>query len=120
MAECIHCEIHDLLESHLEAEDANLAEIASKVTEVLADLILMVPPPTGARCSPISWRIWVSSCSKKTKRRRNRLGPVHAGWGIDPYETRGVIPERGLSPASLLVGYQNTIEAAGPDFVKTN
>jgi hypothetical protein len=44
MSECIHCEIHDLLESHLEAEDANLAEIASKVTEVLADLILMVPP----------------------------------------------------------------------------
>jgi hypothetical protein len=44
MSECIHCEIHDLLESHLEAEDANIAEIASKVTEVLADLILMVPP----------------------------------------------------------------------------
>jgi hypothetical protein len=44
MSDCIHCEIHDLLESHLEAEDVNLAEIASKVTEVLADLILMVPP----------------------------------------------------------------------------
>src|SRR5262249_23062353 len=44
MSDCIHCEIHDLLESHLEAEDANVAEIASKVTEVLADLILMVPP----------------------------------------------------------------------------
>ncbi len=44
MSDCIHCEIHDLLESHLEGEDANLAEIASKVTEVLADLILMVPP----------------------------------------------------------------------------
>ena len=44
MSDCFHCEIHDLLESHLEAEDANLAEIASKVTEVLADLILMVPP----------------------------------------------------------------------------
>jgi hypothetical protein len=44
MSECIHCEIHDLLESHLEADDANIAEIASKVTEVLADLILMVPP----------------------------------------------------------------------------
>jgi hypothetical protein len=44
MSECIHCEIHDLLESQLESEDANLAEIASKVTEVLADLILMVPP----------------------------------------------------------------------------
>jgi hypothetical protein len=44
MSECIHCEIHDLLESHLETEEANLAEIASKVTEVLADLILMAPP----------------------------------------------------------------------------
>ena len=44
MSECIHCEIHDLLESHLQSEEANLAEIASKVTEVLADLILMAPP----------------------------------------------------------------------------
>jgi hypothetical protein len=44
MSDCIHCEIHDLLESHLEAEEANLAEIAAKVTEVLADLILMAPP----------------------------------------------------------------------------
>jgi hypothetical protein len=43
MSECIHCDIHDLLENHLEADDANIAEIASKVTEVLADLILMVP-----------------------------------------------------------------------------
>jgi hypothetical protein len=44
MSDCIHCEIHDLLETHLQTEDANLAEIASKVTEVLADLILMAPP----------------------------------------------------------------------------
>jgi hypothetical protein len=44
MSECIHCDIHDLLESHLEAEDANIADVAAKVTEVLADLILMVPP----------------------------------------------------------------------------
>jgi hypothetical protein len=44
MSECIHCDIHDLLESHLEADDANIADIAAKVTEVLADLILMVPP----------------------------------------------------------------------------
>ncbi len=44
MSECIHCDIHDLLESHLDSEDANIAEVASKVTEVLADLILMVPP----------------------------------------------------------------------------
>ena len=44
MSECIHCDIHDLLENHLEADDANIAEIAAKVTEVLADLVLMVPP----------------------------------------------------------------------------
>jgi hypothetical protein len=44
MSECIHCDIHDLLESHLEADDANIADVAAKVTEVLADLILMVPP----------------------------------------------------------------------------
>lgn len=44
MSECIHCEIHDLLESHLQSDDADLAEIASKVTEVLADLILMAAP----------------------------------------------------------------------------
>ena len=43
MSECIHCDIHDLLETHLEADDANIAEIAAKVTEVLADLVLMVP-----------------------------------------------------------------------------
>jgi hypothetical protein len=44
MSECIHCEIHDLLENHLQGEEVNLTEIASKVTEVLADLIVMAPP----------------------------------------------------------------------------
>jgi hypothetical protein len=44
MSDCIHCEIHDLLENHLQSEDANLADIAAKVTEVLADLILMMAP----------------------------------------------------------------------------
>jgi len=43
MSDCLHCEIHDLLEVRLQAEDANLAEIAAKVTEVLADLVLMAP-----------------------------------------------------------------------------
>ena len=42
MPECLHCDIHELLESRLQNE-ANLAEIAAKVTEVLADLILMAP-----------------------------------------------------------------------------
>jgi hypothetical protein len=44
MSDCLHCEIHDMLESHLQGEQVNLAEIAAKVTEVLADLILMAPP----------------------------------------------------------------------------
>ena len=44
MAECLHCEIHELLDSQLQGEDVNVAEIAAKVTEVLADIILMVPP----------------------------------------------------------------------------
>jgi hypothetical protein len=44
MSECLHCEIHDLLESHLQSEQANLAEIAAKVTEVLGDLILLAAP----------------------------------------------------------------------------
>jgi len=34
----------ELLESHLQSQDANLAEVAAKVTEVLADLVLTAPP----------------------------------------------------------------------------
>ena len=44
MSDCIHCQIHDLLESHLQNPEANVADIAFKVTEVLADLILMASP----------------------------------------------------------------------------
>jgi hypothetical protein len=43
MADCLHCDIHDLLEGHLQSSDANLTDIAAKVTEVLADLILLAP-----------------------------------------------------------------------------
>jgi hypothetical protein len=44
MSDCIHCDIHDLLESRLQGSEVNLVEIAAKVTEVLADLILLAPP----------------------------------------------------------------------------
>jgi hypothetical protein len=44
MTDCMHCDIHELLEVHLQAEHADVADIAAKVTEVLADLILMAPP----------------------------------------------------------------------------
>ena len=41
MSDCLHCDIHELLESELQGKEANLVEITAKVTEVLADLILM-------------------------------------------------------------------------------
>jgi len=44
MGECLHCDIHELLDSELEGKEATLAEIAAKVTEVLADIILTAPP----------------------------------------------------------------------------
>jgi len=44
MSNCLHCDIHEMLQNHLQSEQADLAEIAAKVTEVLADLILMAPP----------------------------------------------------------------------------
>jgi hypothetical protein len=44
MSDCIHCDIHELLESRLHGNEVNLGEIAAKVTEVLADLILLAPP----------------------------------------------------------------------------
>jgi hypothetical protein len=44
MTDCLHCDIHEMLEVHLQAEQADLAEIAARVTEVLADLILTAPP----------------------------------------------------------------------------
>jgi hypothetical protein len=44
MSDCLHCEILELLESRLQNQEVNLAEVAAKVTEVVADLILMAPP----------------------------------------------------------------------------
>lgn len=44
MSDCLHCDIHELLDSELQDKEANIVEIAAKVTEVLADIILMVPP----------------------------------------------------------------------------
>jgi hypothetical protein len=44
MSECLHCDIHELLDRQLQGKEANLTEIAAKVTEVLADVILTAPP----------------------------------------------------------------------------
>jgi hypothetical protein len=49
MSDCLHCDIHEMMESQLQSEQADLADIAAKVTEVLADLILMAPPDEQLR-----------------------------------------------------------------------
>jgi hypothetical protein len=48
MPDCIHCEIHDLLEPELAREGADLGQISAKVTEVLADLVLIAAPEDRA------------------------------------------------------------------------
>jgi hypothetical protein len=44
MSDCSHCDIHDMLQEHLQGKQPDLSEIAAKVTEVLAALILMARP----------------------------------------------------------------------------
>lgn len=48
MSDCIHCDIHDLIEPELMREGADLGAIAAKVTEVLADLVIMADPQDRA------------------------------------------------------------------------
>lgn len=48
MSDCIHCDIHDLLAPELVREGADLGLIAAKVTEVLADLVVMAGPEDRA------------------------------------------------------------------------
>jgi hypothetical protein len=44
MSDCLHCDINELVDKWLEREDANLAELAGRVAESLADMILLAPP----------------------------------------------------------------------------
>jgi hypothetical protein len=48
MSDCLHCDVHEMLESHSQGKEADLAEVAANVTQVLADLILMAPPDEQA------------------------------------------------------------------------
>jgi hypothetical protein len=43
MSDCLHCDINELVQKHMEKEGADLAELAARVTESLADLILLAP-----------------------------------------------------------------------------
>ena len=43
MAECLHCEINQLVHERIEGGDGDLSELASMMVESLADLILLAP-----------------------------------------------------------------------------
>ncbi|MBN8936046.1 MAG: hypothetical protein J0I13_07070 [Rhizobiales bacterium] len=49
MSECLHCDINDLVEKQLERDDADVAEVAARVTESLTDLIMLAPPTDQAK-----------------------------------------------------------------------
>jgi hypothetical protein len=44
MSDCLHCDVNDLVEKQLERDDADLADLAARLAESLADLILLAPP----------------------------------------------------------------------------
>jgi len=43
MSDCLHCDINDLIQKRLEQGDEDIAELAARVVESLADLILLAP-----------------------------------------------------------------------------
>lgn len=41
MSDCLHCDINDLVQKHIEQDEAtDIADVAAKLAESLADLIL--------------------------------------------------------------------------------
>jgi hypothetical protein len=49
MADCLHCEINELVQKRLEGEGADIAELASMMVESLSELILLAPPEDQAK-----------------------------------------------------------------------
>jgi hypothetical protein len=43
MSDCLHCDINQLVQKHVEGGSNDLVEIASMAAESLADLILLAP-----------------------------------------------------------------------------
>ena len=43
MSDCLHCDINQLVQQHLERGNADVGEIAAMMAESLADLILLAP-----------------------------------------------------------------------------
>jgi cell division septation protein DedD len=93
VSDCLHCEIHDMLESRLNENGADLSEIAAKVTEVLADLITQLPKSTVYAFRPTA----VSATSAPVERQA-------AGTGTIATATRD---------AKRFVGGQSSVTHAG-------
>jgi hypothetical protein len=49
MSECLHCDVNDLVDKQLEREDADIADLAARLAESIADLILLAPPGDQAK-----------------------------------------------------------------------
>jgi hypothetical protein len=46
MAECLHCDINDLVEKYLQSkEPVDIGELAARIAESLAEFIVFVAPP---------------------------------------------------------------------------
>ena len=43
MSDCLHCEINELIQKHVERGTDDLVEIASMMAESVADLVLLAP-----------------------------------------------------------------------------
>lgn len=49
MSDCLHCDVNDLVEKELERDDADIADLAARLAESLADLIILAPPGDQAK-----------------------------------------------------------------------
>ena len=48
MSDCLHCDINELVQQHIEGGNADVSEIPAMVIESLADLILLAPEENQA------------------------------------------------------------------------
>jgi hypothetical protein len=78
MSDCLHCDILEMLQSHHEGKEADLAEVAANVTQVLADLILMAPPDGWLT----SWQTSAGWYLKKAKKLTQTVPAVQATEAI--------------------------------------
>jgi hypothetical protein len=78
MSDCLHCDIREMLDVHLQNEQADLGEIAARVTEVLAVLILLAPPDEQTVLLAASWRTSEGWFLKKAKKLTQTVPAVQA------------------------------------------